>query len=171
MVQAGEKYIPYHADDGECKYYSTEDMNRIITVGTTFKTYHTTYFNSLKTFVNSLTDNEIVRSIEYGINIPDEYKSDVLRQLEQAVNGANGWDWIMWGNLHMKEIKSTLTRYRAFMCVKYCLLFLVGFFGYMIMELLFRGYTYFTMGVLGGITILLLDKLNSKISWVTKQLQ
>lgn len=65
----------------------------------------------------------------------------------------------------MKEIKSTLTRYRAFMCVKYCLLFLVGFFGYMIMELLFRGYTYFTMGVLGGITILLLDKLNSKISW------
>lgn len=90
MVQAGEEYIPYHADDGECKYYSTEDMNRIITVGTTFKTYHTTYFNSLKTFVNSLTDNEIVRSIEYGINIPDEYKSDVLRQLEQAVNGANG---------------------------------------------------------------------------------
>lgn len=65
----------------------------------------------------------------------------------------------------MKEIKSTLTRYRAFMCVKYCLLFLFGFFGYMIMELLFRGYTYFTMGVLGGITILLLDKLNSKISW------
>lgn len=65
----------------------------------------------------------------------------------------------------MKETKSTLTRYRAFMCVKYCLLFLVGFLGYMAMELLFRGYTYFTMGVLGGITILLLDKLNSKISW------
>lgn len=65
----------------------------------------------------------------------------------------------------MKETKSTLARYRAFMCVKYCSLFLVGFFGYMIMELLFRGYTYFTMGVLGGITILILDKLNSKISW------
>lgn len=89
MVQAGEKYIPYHADDGECKYYSTEDMNHIITVGTTFKTYHTTYFNSLKMFVNSLTDNETVRSIEYGINIPDEYQSDVLKQLMERMGNSN----------------------------------------------------------------------------------
>lgn len=89
MVQAGEKYIPYHPDSQGCRYYSAEDMSKIITYGTIFKTYHTTYFNSLKMFVNSLTDNETVRSIEYGINIPDEYQSDVLKQLMERMGNSN----------------------------------------------------------------------------------
>lgn len=89
MVQAGEKYIPYHADSQGCRYYSAEDMSKIITSGTIFKTYHTTYFNSLKMFVNSLTDSETVRSIEYGINIPDEYQSDVLKQLMERMGNSN----------------------------------------------------------------------------------
>lgn len=48
---------------------------------------------------------------------------------------------------------------------KNAVLFTVGFFGYMAIEICFRGYTYTSMGLCGGIAIILLDKVNSRISW------
>lgn len=49
--------------------------------------------------------------------------------------------------------------------VKYYILFCVGFCTYSIIEILFRGYTYFTMGITGGIAFLIIDQINNKISW------
>ena len=48
---------------------------------------------------------------------------------------------------------------------KTLLLFTVGYTVYMAIEFCYRGYSYPLMGVCGGIAILLLDKINDKISW------
>ena len=42
-------------------------------------------------------------------------------------------------------------------------LFCIGAIGYSIIELLWRGFTHWTMGVLGGICLALLCKLNQKL--------
>ncbi len=51
--------------------------------------------------------------------------------------------------------------------VKFITLFSVGFFGYMLIELLWRQYTFPLMGLCGGLAIVILDKINNKISWET----
>lgn len=43
--------------------------------------YHESYFNSLKAYINSLDKIETVGGIEYGVDIPDDYQTEVLRTL------------------------------------------------------------------------------------------
>ena len=43
--------------------------------------YHTTYFNSLKMYILSLDNIEDVGAVFYGMEIPVEYQSDVLKYL------------------------------------------------------------------------------------------
>lgn len=74
--------IPYHADGEEFVFYSSEDANLIIEETTAFKTYQTAYFNSLKNYIGTLQTLEEIAAIEYGIPIPEEYKSNVLKILE-----------------------------------------------------------------------------------------
>ena len=85
MIASGEIEIPYHADGELCQFYSTEDITIITTAATGFKTYHTSYYNSLKGYIESLTDVESVASIWYGVEIPFDYQSDVLKTI-YAVN-------------------------------------------------------------------------------------
>lgn len=75
--------IPYHADGEECVFYTNEEINEIVETATAFKIYHTTYYNALKTYINALETIEEIAAITYGVPIPDEYKSDVLKVLEQ----------------------------------------------------------------------------------------
>ena len=75
--------IPYHADGEECVFYTNEEINEIVETATAFKIYHTTYYNALKTYINALETIEEISAITYGVEIPDEYKSDVLKVLEQ----------------------------------------------------------------------------------------
>lgn len=75
--------IPYHADGEEMDFYSNEEINQIAEAATAFKMQHTTYYNSLKTYINALETIEDISAITYGVQIPDEYKSDVLKVLEQ----------------------------------------------------------------------------------------
>lgn len=79
MVANGEKQIPYHADGELCRFYSAEDINIIITTATQFKTYQISYFNALKAYIGSLDDMNEIGAITYGIEIPAEYQSDVLK--------------------------------------------------------------------------------------------
>jgi len=41
----------------------------------------------------------------------------------------------------------------------------IGFTTYLSIEIIFRGYTFWEMGVLGAIAFLFLDQLNDRISW------
>ena len=78
-----QSLIPYHADGEQCIFYTSEEINEIVATATAFKIYHTTYYNALKTYINALETIEAISAIEYGTPIPEEYKSDVLKALEQ----------------------------------------------------------------------------------------
>lgn len=78
-----EELIPYHADGEEVIFYTAEEINQIVNTATQFKIYHTTYYNALKTYINALENIEDISAITYGTSIPEEYKSDVLKALEQ----------------------------------------------------------------------------------------
>lgn len=78
-----QQLIPYHADGEACVFYTNEEINEIVETATAFKIYHTTYYNALKGYINVLDTIEAIAAIEYGTPIPEEYKSDVLRALEQ----------------------------------------------------------------------------------------
>lgn len=81
MVTAGETTIPYHADGELCKHFSINDIENVIHTATIFKTYHTTYYNSLKEFIESIQDRNEVSNIYYGVTIPNEYQSEILKEL------------------------------------------------------------------------------------------
>lgn len=82
MMAQNQSMIPYHADGENCIFYTSEEINEIIDTANAFKIYHTTYYNALKNYINALNNIEDIANIEYGIEIPEEYKTDVLRALE-----------------------------------------------------------------------------------------
>ena len=91
QLMAGATQVSYHADGELCTYYSAEDMTTIIQANIFHKEYQTTYFNSLKHYINSMTDKNEVSAVEYGIEIPEQYQSqplkDLLATLEQLEQG------------------------------------------------------------------------------------
>ena len=78
-----QSLIPYHADGEACDFYTAEEINKIIESANAHKIYHTTYHNALKAYINSLDTLESIASVEYGMEIPEEFKTDVLKTLEQ----------------------------------------------------------------------------------------
>lgn len=81
MVLSGAESVPYHADGAGCRYYSADDFNKIAEAATAWKLYHESYFNSLREYIKSLNTNEELGDVEYGMEIPEEYQTDVFRQL------------------------------------------------------------------------------------------
>ena len=79
MVSSGEAVIPYHADNELCEYFSASDIGLVIKTSTELKAYHTTYYNSLKLYIQSLDNRETIADVYYGMRIPEEYESDVLK--------------------------------------------------------------------------------------------
>lgn len=77
-----EDFIPYHADNEEQMFYTAAEIKQIIAAASAHKIYQTTYHNSLKTYVNSLETIEEISAITYGISIPEEYKTEVLKTLK-----------------------------------------------------------------------------------------
>lgn len=81
MVLSGAESIPYHADDGKCMFYSAEDFKKIADTATAWKLYHESYFNSLREYIKSLKTNEDLGDVEYGMEIPKECQTDVLKDI------------------------------------------------------------------------------------------
>lgn len=81
MIASGETQIPYHADGELCRYYSVDDITTVINAATAHKTFHVTYFNSLKVYIGALNDISSISAIQYGTNIPDESQSDILKAM------------------------------------------------------------------------------------------
>ena len=80
-LSLGSKKVPYGAEavyEGEIPTNLSEEN---IYVYTEFKTYHVTYFNSLKAYIKNLSDISQINQIEYGIDIPAEYQSEILRNM------------------------------------------------------------------------------------------
>lgn len=89
LVSNGEQAIPYHADGELCKFYSADDVRKIISAATAFKTYHISYFNTIKSYIASLDAMSDVIAVYYGMEIPTEYQSDVLKYLLEQIRNEN----------------------------------------------------------------------------------
>lgn len=81
QLNAGALQVSYHADDDICVYYSAEDMIKIIQTSMFHIDYQTTYFNSLKRYINSMDNLAEVSAVYYGMKIPEDYQSEPLKDL------------------------------------------------------------------------------------------
>lgn len=86
MISEGQSTLPYHADGEQCVFFSADDMLKVIETATNFKTYHTTYFNSLKTYILALETIDEIKSVCYGVDIPEEYQSPVWKEIGGNAN-------------------------------------------------------------------------------------
>ena len=88
QVAQGEENIEYHPSSNPtspCVYYSNADMLKIINDAFAFKSYHTTYCNSLYTWIDNCSTKEEVEEIYYGATIHEEYQSVVLKDYIKAM--------------------------------------------------------------------------------------
>ena len=86
------KGTPWHIADESvhCQYYSAEDMAAISAAAYQWVLYHVTYFRDLRIYIRSLESKEGVEEITYGMVIPEEYCSEVLKDMyamQQEVAG------------------------------------------------------------------------------------
>ena len=79
LVNAGVMRIPYHADGELCRYYTNDEMQTIISKAYEHITKYTTYFNSLKYWIETMNDIEEIKGVYFGVEIPDEFMSEVLK--------------------------------------------------------------------------------------------
>lgn len=85
MADAGAAQLPYHADGENCRYYSPEELHTITQAATRWKMYQESYFNSLRGYIASLETQEQLEAVRYGMEIPETFRTDVLRQMEGAL--------------------------------------------------------------------------------------
>lgn len=88
QVAQGEENIEYHPSSiptSPCIYYSNADMLKIIETAFAFKSYHSTYCNSLYVWIDACETKEEVDEIFYGASVPVEYQSVVLQDYMKAM--------------------------------------------------------------------------------------
>ena len=86
ILAAGAETVPYHGDGEACRPFSAEEFSMVAEAATASKIYHESYYNSLRTWVMSMEDIASVQAVRYGLEIPLEYRSEVL----QALDGVSG---------------------------------------------------------------------------------
>lgn len=75
--------VMYHADGEDYRLFTAEEIRAIVVAAANWRIYNTTYYKALKAYINSLDDVGTILAINYGDIVPEEYKSDALKQLEQ----------------------------------------------------------------------------------------
>lgn len=83
LARSGQEVLPYHEDGELCKFYPAADIITIANAATQYITYHTTYFNSLKAYINSLRSLNTISRVTYGMDIPEKYQSDVWKEINK----------------------------------------------------------------------------------------
>ena len=74
--ETGKEY-PWHADGGDCIFYSRQDMIAIGTAMQNYITYHNSYFHALRNYINALTNPLAIVDIYYGMEVPKMYWGEV----------------------------------------------------------------------------------------------
>lgn len=88
-AQSGEKVLFWHEDGKPCKFYPAEDIVKIYEALEEKTTFNTTYFNSLKMYVLSLKTIDEIKGVTYGMQIPQEFQSEVFQFL---YGGSQWWE-------------------------------------------------------------------------------
>ena len=79
QLAAGANQLEYHSDGQACRYYSAVDMQLIISTAMQHVSYHTTYCNAVNMWIAGCETAEEVQQIYYGVDVPEEYRNEVLR--------------------------------------------------------------------------------------------
>lgn len=87
MIASGTEAVPYHADGEECRFFSMDDFTAVTTAATNWKLYNESYFNSLRAYIQSMDTMAELLAVEYGMEVPLEYQTDVLRQIMSQMGG------------------------------------------------------------------------------------
>jgi hypothetical protein len=87
QLNAGAETFIYHATNQPCRFFSREDMIKIINTFKRHTLYHTTYFNTAKQYINSLVSIEKVNMFTYGTDVSDIVEDPVIKQILK--NGGN----------------------------------------------------------------------------------
>lgn len=87
QLNAGVDTFLYHATGQSCKYFSREDMIKIIAAFRRHTLYHTTYFNVAKQYINSLASIEKVTMFTYGTDVSEIVDDKAIKQILK--NGGN----------------------------------------------------------------------------------
>lgn len=74
--------IFYHADGQLCRQYTAEEILQISQIAVAWVTYHTTYFNFSKAYINSLSDFNTIAAFKYGMSLNDP---SLEQQLETII--------------------------------------------------------------------------------------
>lgn len=90
QLSSGATQLEYHQDGQPCKYYTAEEMQLIVTTAMSFVSYHTTYCNSMNMWIKSVETKEELEKIYYGVDIPEEYQSEVLKTYLEKMKGDSG---------------------------------------------------------------------------------
>lgn len=81
LIANGKTEVLYHADGKPVEYYSASRFKLIAEMAAYHIWYHTTYYNTLKAYVNSLENEKDILAIQYGDEIPEEYQTAILKNL------------------------------------------------------------------------------------------
>ena len=81
-----DNVYPYHADDKPSRYYTQDEIIEIGTMARALVTVQTTYFNSLKTYINALDTIAEIANVTYGMEIPELFQNEVLKSIKTEVN-------------------------------------------------------------------------------------
>lgn len=73
QLSNGMTSIPYHADGELCRFFSANEVNMLLTKATEHKTYHVTYCNGLKKYVQTLSNIKDISDVYYGMELPPEF--------------------------------------------------------------------------------------------------
>ena len=81
--ETGKDY-PWHADGGDCIFYSRQDMITIGTAMQNYITYHNSYFHALRNYINEMNNPLKIMEIQYGVEVPALYRGDVYKTVMEA---------------------------------------------------------------------------------------
>lgn len=74
QIAAGAPGALYHADGALCRRFAAEEIGVVTESAVRHVTYHTTYFNHLKAWVERTNDPVELQGIFYGANLPEDLK-------------------------------------------------------------------------------------------------
>lgn len=81
QLNAGAETIIYHATNQPCKVFSRDDMLKVVKAFRHHVTYHTTYFNVAKQYINSLTDIDKINQFSYGTDVSGVVTDKSIKQI------------------------------------------------------------------------------------------
>ena len=89
VAQTG-KSVPYHSDGNPCVIYTAEEFLEVANAAVAFKTAQTTYCNLLMRQVETMTDIDEVKAVEYGITQLEGEYAEQYQIIMASLVGDNG---------------------------------------------------------------------------------